>query len=273
VLVVQVDPFVGLLVDRVVAVGAEVHDPPGGGGYFGLRRGGAPIAVYVRAHWVTIRLPVAVAESALVGGMATLEKQAGSVWYVRYAEAALADPGAFDEALGYAMRTLGVLPAAESQPEVPDEPVVSDGPSALARGLSPLAGLALSIAHCPEVEVARSTAGHPCRKIVTSQPADPKVWQMPEPWAGNLATGRIVFLSSNPSINHAEEYPRGDWDDGKVVDFVTERFTHGWVKNGQVLLLDGTYHPKKVQFWVRVRKRAAELLGRVADPAVDYVMT
>lgn len=107
--------------------------------------------------------------------------------------------------MGHALRTLGVRSAAEPQPEVRDEPVISDGSSVPGRGLSSLAGLALSIAHCPEVEAARREPGHPCRKIVTSQSADPKLWQAPEPWAGNLASGRIVFLSSNPSINHAEE--------------------------------------------------------------------
>lgn len=271
-LAVQVDSFVGRFVDRVVGAGAEVHHPPGGG-YFGLRRGGAPIAVYVRAHWATIRLPAAVAQSALAGGNATLEKQAGSVWYVRYAEAALAAPGVFDEALAFAMRTLGVQSAADSLREVPGESVISDGSSAPGRAVSPLAGLALSIAHCPEVEAARKQPGHSCSKIVGLQSADPSTWQVPEPWAGNLARGRIVFLSSNPSINAEEDYPRGDWDDAEVVDFVTERFTHGWVRDDRVLLRDGTYYPKKVQFWVRVRKCAGELLGREADPAVDYVMT
>lgn len=271
-LTVKVDPFVGRFVDRLVDAGAEVHHPPGGA-YVALRRDGAPIAVYVRAHWVTIRLPVTDAESAVAGGYASLEKQAGSVWYVRYPEKAIADPIVFDEAFGYAVGALGVQPAAEPDPETPGEPALSDGTSATGRAEGPLAGLVLSIARCPEVEVARAKPGHPCSRIVGLQSAEPGVWQVPEPWAGNLGGGRIVFLSSNPSINAAEDYPRGDWTDAKVVDFVTERFTHGWVKNDRVLLLDGMYHPTRVQFWVRVRKRAAELLGREADPGVDYAMT
>lgn len=264
----QVDPFVGRFVDQLVQAGVEIHYPPGGG-YFGLRRGEAPIAVYVRAHWVTIRLQVADAERALSGGYTTLERRTASVWYVRYPEAVLARPVVFDEALGYATGALGVDPAAQSVPDAPGEPSMPGGPSAG----DLIAGVVLSVARCPELEVARSIPGHPCGKIVGLQSAAPESWQVPEPWAGNLAGGRIVFLSSNPSINADEDYPRGDWDDAKIADFVTERFTHGWVKDERVLLRDGTYHPKKVQFWLRIRKRAAELLCREADPAVDYAMT
>lgn len=136
------------------------------------------------------------------------------------------------------------------------------------------ARLALSVARCPQVPLARANPDHDCHTIVTLQPEDPATWQVPEPWAGNLTGGQIIFISSNPSINEAEEYPRGDWPDEKIADFVTHRFSHGWVSpDDRVLLRDGTYHPDRVQYWLRIRQRAEELLGRPADPAVDYAMT
>jgi hypothetical protein len=116
------------------------------------------------------------------------------------------------------------------------------------------------------------------------QQDDAHTFQVPEGWAGNLATARVVFLSSNPSISEhggdhgaasAERYPRADWADDDIADFMTRRFTPdaGYTVGDRFMCQDGTYAPQPVRFWSQVRRRAEELLGYPADPDRDYVMT
>lgn len=121
---------------------------------------------------------------------------------------------------------------------------------------------------------------HPCGPIVDSQGLLPGNWQVPEGWAGSLATAKILFLSSNPSISlppkgepgRAEDYPTSSWADDDVADFIVNRFDQWVTADDRYLLRDGSYSAP-VQFWSRVRRRATEILGRPADPRTDYAMT
>ena len=158
-------------------------------------------------------------------------------------------------------------------------------------GFSPTA-VALSVARCLEVDAARAQVGHPCRPIVKLQPGDSSRFQVPEAWAGNIRDGRIVFISSNPSISQAgdhqsgsiaEMYPTADWADDDIADFVLHRFdsASSWATPaGHFKRQDGTLSPKPVAFWNNVRRRASEILtfpgdtpGYPADPSQDYAMT
>src|ERR1035437_5926364 len=94
--------------------------------------------------------------------------------------------------------------------------------------------LALSVARCTDVDLARSNHALPCHDVVCSQSGKTGEWQVPEAWAGNLSDGRIIYVSSNPSISHAgdaqsgdiaEDYPRGSWDNTRIADFVINRFS------------------------------------------------
>ena len=145
--------------------------------------------------------------------------------------------------------------------------------------------VALSVARCPEVDVARRRQSHSCHKIVCLQSAAASDWQVPEAWAGNISTGMIIFIASNPSISEAghsqsaalaEEYPRGDWLDEDIADFVLHRFDSvpPWATpDGHFRRRDGRMSPQSVRFWAGVRNRASEIYGRQANPANDYVMT
>lgn len=145
--------------------------------------------------------------------------------------------------------------------------------------------VALGVARCPEVDVARRQQGHSCHKIVSLQSAAASDWQVPEAWAGNIATGMIAFIASNPGISEAgdsqsgaveEEYPRGDWADADIADFVMHRFDSvpPWATaEGRFRRRDGSMSPAAVNFWAGVRNRASEVYGRQANPANDYVMT
>ncbi|HET9058553.1 MAG TPA: hypothetical protein VFN61_01425 [Acidimicrobiales bacterium] len=150
---------------------------------------------------------------------------------------------------------------------------------------SPAARVALRIARCKELDRARDQLGHPCHQIVALQP-DPRIapdrFQVPEAWAGKIETGRLVFVSSNPSIsedgvsyaaNSPEDYPRHSWDDRRISDFISRRFDPEarWAQDDKFMRQDGTYAAKKVAFWSRARKRAGELIDE-AVPERDYAM-
>jgi len=161
--------------------------------------------------------------------------------------------------------------------------------------------LALAIAHCPEVsEALRTDSVSCCSEIVQ--------WQMqrwidegmspseaqsrlhrPEPWAGNLETARILFLSSNPSFDVAEDFPDGTsaWTDDRAGDFFVGRFVNRGARDFGALdgpqasdqdrvLRRGSAHGVVVPHWRKTRNRAAAILG--TDPSDtlasrDYVMT
>lgn len=50
-----------------------------------------------------------------------------------------------------------------------------------------------------------------------------KSMQLPEPWNGHLSKAKIMFISSNPSIDY-EDFPTKKWDDKDIVDFFDNRF-------------------------------------------------
>jgi hypothetical protein len=86
-----------------------------------------------------------------------------------------------------------------------------------------------------------------------------------------------LFISSNPSVNHSEEYPLGSWNKEDVADFFTNRFSHEkkWVKNELYpLQKDGNYPKGWVRFWGAVRSIARVLLDENSPvPGKDYAIT
>ena len=145
---------------------------------------------------------------------------------------------------------------------------------------------ALQIARCPEVPRAAESRAHPCARIVAVQKGAGDQRHVPEPWAGNIEAGRILFLSSNPSLSEAgdhqsgdvvERYPLAGWSEDETADFFLRRFgtepESPATPDGHFRRVDGRLSPKRVRFWVGVRKRAEELLGAGATPEHDYCMT
>jgi len=67
--------------------------------------------------------------------------------------------------------------------------------------------------------------GSCCSAVVRSQEASGAGdYQVPEPWSGNISRALVLFVSSNPSIDSAEAYPAGSWDDERRIDFFAGRF-------------------------------------------------
>lgn len=155
--------------------------------------------------------------------------------------------------------------------------------------------LALSVARCSELVRADDVTteeghGHPCRKIVNSQNAFDGPFQVPEAWAGNLASARIVYLSSNPAISAgnpaskwrakriAEKYPTIDWRDSDIADFMINRFNpeHGWVvdrRHRKVETADGPAWGTPEPYWGWVEQQTVALLGSETPWYEQSVMT
>ena len=147
--------------------------------------------------------------------------------------------------------------------------------------------LIIKVARCELIWRANREDTHPCQAVVRSQgDAGEYDRQVPEAWAGNLHGSRLIFLSSNPSISEpmsgmrpdtAEDYPRTSSSDQRIIEFQGRRFDQSLpapsVKNGRYRQQNGTYAHRPVVFWSSVQRRAEELLGRDADPSVNYVMT
>jgi len=125
--------------------------------------------------------------------------------------------------------------------------------------------------------LARCKAGEdlPCSKIVSVQDVPIREHQVPEPWTGHLEKARLVFISSNPSIDPLEAYPRWGDDITQSGRYFTDRFDGG---PGQILdgvrspLPGGGWSTGVVRFWASVRQRAFELIPD-AIPGIDYALT
>lgn len=156
--------------------------------------------------------------------------------------------------------------------------------------------LALSVARCDELLAANDPETghrHPCHKIVRSQDSHSGPFQVPEAWAGNLASARVVFLSSNPAISagnpdaarahkrYPEKYPTVDWSDAQIANFMIRRFSpeHVWVSNRRHRKVDeaglagGSVWGAKERYWGWIEKQTYSLLGATVPWYDAAVMT
>lgn len=154
--------------------------------------------------------------------------------------------------------------------------------------------LAIQIARCGELRVATTDSRHCCNSIVNEQSHVPDR-HLPEPWFGNLSKARVLFISSNPSIdeNHddtGENFPRESWSDGDIAEWFTRRVDQSWDKvpvsfqhpDHKSFLwrcIDGQYRGAMPtgrapqQTWNRTQGIARELLGDEADPSRNWALT
>lgn len=106
---------------------------------------------------------------------------------------------------------------------------------------------------------------NPCYEIVNSQD-QANEFQLPEPWNGDVINSKVMFLSSNASINLLEEYPDNSWEKDHIYDFYHNRFNgqvKKWVKDNKfVLLKNGEYDTKYVRFWSSINARSKEIYNR-----------
>lgn len=158
--------------------------------------------------------------------------------------------------------------------------------------------LALAIGSCENFTGIVSGIHNECSDVVTWQYSQhatsdveakglASVLHRPEPWAGNLTTAPIMFLSSNPSFDAREHFPTAAWSEDDVADFFINRFTSdgdrvfgategpGKDDLDRAILRDGS-RTGRVRTWYSLRQRAAWLLDIPVHQALasrDYVMT
>ncbi len=138
----------------------------------------------------------------------------------------------------------------------------------------------ISIARCPALNECLSDpfTAHPCRRVVDSQRgfpdlADARSHQLPEPWVGRLREAKLLFVSSNPSIDPTEAYPTAGWPDSAIETFFEDRFQSGAIRDGtHHRTAGGTY--ERSRYWTEIRNRARELYGRDdVEPGRDFALT
>ena len=120
-------------------------------------------------------------------------------------------------------------------------------------------------------------SSHPCFTVVSQQALDIADRQIPEPWAGRIDEAPLLFISSNPSLNERESYPRArDSRSAAVGHYFNERFGLG-----EDQVRDGIHPPphtsgkrRGVAYWVAVRANARLLHGHTSVvPGRDYALT
>lgn len=83
--------------------------------------------------------------------------------------------------------------------------------------------LLLKIARCTELTAAKSDNAHACFGLVGGQCTTN--FHIPEPWNGHINKAKILYISSNPSIDPNERYPTESWTDEEITEFFENRFT------------------------------------------------
>lgn len=130
--------------------------------------------------------------------------------------------------------------------------------------------LLIEIARCDNFTLCRNSE---CYKIVEFQKQIEK--QLPEPWNGDIENSKILFVSSNPSINENEIYPLESWKDIDIIDFFQNRFSDSkdYVKNFLYPKHKNGYAQNWVRYWGFIRSISRKLFDRQnVIPGVDYAL-
>jgi uracil-DNA glycosylase len=139
-----------------------------------------------------------------------------------------------------------------------------------------------SIARCPNVNTCLNAqkSFHPCGAIVLSQSdrceGNYELFQVPEPWVGQIDVAPILFVSSNPSIGE-DDHSSGNSPGDRVWESHHLAFGGG----SRPYIIDGVWTTnaegaklKRVPYWSWVRNRAQELIpDRAVVPGIDYALT
>lgn len=130
--------------------------------------------------------------------------------------------------------------------------------------------LLIEIARCENFIACKGTA---CEKIVAFQ--DQPDRQLPEPWNGDIENCKILFISSNPSINEKEIYPLLNWNDSDIIDFFQNRFSSRkeYVKNYLYPKQKEGYSKTWIRYWGFIRSMSRTLLNKQnVVPGEDYAI-
>lgn len=128
--------------------------------------------------------------------------------------------------------------------------------------------LLLEIARCENFINCKGTS---CEEIVSFQNYEER--QVPEPWNGDIENSKILFISSNPSVNEQEIYPLINWKDSDIIDFFHNRFSPAkdYVKNQLYPRQKEGYAVNWIRYWAFVRSVSMKLLNKHnVETGIDY---
>ncbi len=138
--------------------------------------------------------------------------------------------------------------------------------------------LLIEIARCENFINCENTD---CKKIVEFQSHLPEK-QLPEPWDGDMENCKILFISSNPSLNEIDFYPSLSWKNEDIIDFFQNRFSlsKNYVRNYlypkhniKTANDNDVYANTWVRYWAFVRSISRRLLEtQDIKPGVDYAL-
>lgn len=123
------------------------------------------------------------------------------------------------------------------------------------------------------INIARCKGSSACNDIIKTQRLCDKEFQVPEPWRGDIAKAKLLFVSSNPSVNHKDDSPTASCPDEEIVAYFQKGFIPQFPK---IAFKDGHISDHHVRFWASCRARAAELLNCKnveIKPGMDFAMT
>jgi uracil-DNA glycosylase len=112
-----------------------------------------------------------------------------------------------------------------------------------------------------------------------SASANERQWLIPEPWNGNLAKARILFIGQNPSVDFEEDFldvgTSKNMSREEILDFFETRFEKKIKEGTEVKLKNGTYGRSNP--FLRFVKEIAESLYENSDqqvqPGIDYALS
>lgn len=133
--------------------------------------------------------------------------------------------------------------------------------------------LALQVARCPNVANARVDHSHACHKIANLQRYDGlRIYQVPEPWRGDIENAPLLFVSSNPSIDPLDDAPWNTDDDADIVNYYTEAKIAANFPRASYWF--GKPMGRSVNFWSGIHAHAIELFApRYPRPGREYAIT
>ena len=130
--------------------------------------------------------------------------------------------------------------------------------------------LLFEIVRCKNLAAAGAQPSHPCSEVAKLNEA---TGQLPEPWNGHIETAPLLFISTNPSFDTAQQYPTREWPDHQVVSFFDGRFDGVWLRKSKPLLITGQYGEDAISFFTALHARAKELFEEDPAPGAHYAMT
>jgi uracil-DNA glycosylase len=133
------------------------------------------------------------------------------------------------------------------------------------------------IIYCSNIEQYYSKKDNNCSDIIRSQKRGQKImFQIPEPFSGEIDKAKILIIGSNPSIDleQNELFPTYEWDENSTIEYFYKRYEKNFRNGTHKIMKDGSY--RHVPYLSAVKARVSEifkLINKEFTPGIDYCLT